>query len=141
MHDILKAQLKGKVQLDWAIPEPKIISTGRSCDINMQEEHNKLANKLSACLKQRDQLLEERKAKLTKASSLDEEKEGLDQEFNVLRSSESNRWSQITKSTGNNSLSFPVQNSKCQFDPSYPNLRNAEAKDHPCTEEEMKQGE
>jgi hypothetical protein len=140
MHDILKAQLIGKVKLDWAIPEPKVISTGRSCDINMEEEHVKLANKLSAYLKQRDQLLEESKAKLTKASTLDEEKEGLDHEYNVLRSSESNRWSQITKSTGNNSLTFPVQNIKCHFDPTYPNLRN-EANYYPCTEDEMKQGE
>ena len=141
MHNVLKAQLTGKVQLEWAQPTvvPKIITLAPPTE----KDHLLLQNKLALSLTQRNKLLQQRKEKLTGVSSLDEEKDGL-LAMDDIYQAELTRWNQITRHVGTNQLTFPVQNKLAKFDPALPNLRNKSyfgGKTNPCTPEEMKQGE
>ena len=142
MHAALQQQLTGKVELDWAVPivTPKAITLQPPTEADF----TLMATKLEERLNKRKELLAQVQAKVDKLSFTDEEKAGIKQEFDVIRMTEDQRWSQVTKQLGSNALQFPILNAGCQFNTNLPSLRvflsSSTKMGGPCTEAEMKSG-
>ena len=142
MHVALGEQLNAWVELDWAVPivTPKAITLQPPTEADF----TLMATKLEERLNKRKELLAQVQAKVDKLSFTDEEKAGVKQEFDVIRMTEDQRWSQVTKQLGSNALPFPILNAGCQFNTNLPSLRvflsSPTKMGGPCTEAEMKSG-